>query len=141
MSLFSGEIPALGDAATVNGLKIENVAHLEVVLTATSANANVFIAPVAYKITAIREVHGVVGGSGATVNLEVIPSGTANGSGVAVLATPLSLVTTVNTPQKATLPTNGDLLIIPAGSRLGTVVAGTLTGLGDALLQISVTRV
>lgn len=140
MSLFSGENPQLGSSATVDGLKIQNVAHLDVVLTSTSANANVFIAPTAYKITAVREVHGVVGGSGATVNLEVIPSGTANGSGVAVLPTALSLVTTVNVPHTAVLPTNGDLLIIPAGSRLGTVVAGTLTGLGDALLQISLTR-
>lgn len=138
MSLFSNEVPTLGEGTTVAGLKVQNVAHINVLLVAASTAANVFIAPVAYKVTSVREVHGTAGSTGATVNLEIIPSGTAAGSGATGVITPLALNGTANTPQTATLGTN---TIIPAGSRLGTVLAGTLTGLANGLLEISLARV
>lgn len=140
MSLFSNESPTLSSLATANGQKIQSVDHILVNLSSASVNANVFIAGGdAYKVVGVREVHGVVGGTGATVNLEVIPSGTANGSGTAtVLTAALDLHGAVaNTPQTGTLGTG---TLVPSGSRLGIVMAGTLTGLADGLLEISISR-
>lgn len=137
MSLFSNE--NLADNTQVNGMKIQNVAHLVVPLAAASTNATIFNATVPYRVVSATTIFGTAGGSGATVNLEVIPTGTANGSGTAtVLSAAQALTGTTNTPVKAVL---GAGTLIPAGSRLGTVLAGTLTGLANGVIQLALARV
>lgn len=138
MSLFSNESPVLSPLATANGQKIQSTDHIFVNLSSASVNANVFIAGGdAYKVTNARVVYGTAGSTGATVNLEVIPSGTANGSGTTGVITAVALNGTTNTPVTATL---GTATLIPSGSRLGIVMAGTLTGLANGLLIISISR-
>jgi len=140
MSLFSNESPQLAETATVNGSKIQNVFHISFPLTAASVNSTLFIAPVGYRVQSITETHSVAGGTGATCHLEVIPSGTANGSGTTIAGTTLALTGAANVIQKAT-PTSTTGATIPAGSRLGVVVGGTLTGLAGGVLQVSLVRV
>lgn len=138
MSLFSGENPNLGDLANVSGAKIQSVDHIFVNLSSASVNANVFAAGgVPYKVTGARVVYGTAGSTGATVNLEVIPNGTATGSGTTGVISALALNGTTNTIATATL---GTATLIPGGSRLGIVMAGTLTGLANGLLVISISR-
>jgi len=141
MSLFVNETPELGDATTVNGSKIPTVVHEKIILTASSAtDQNLFIAPVAYKIVKVYEIHGAAGGTSSAVQLEVIHSGTANGSGTTVLASALILTGTANTVQSAS-PATSTKALVPAGSRIGVILSGTLTGLTDCLVEVTLQRV
>lgn len=136
MSLFSNE--NLSSNVTVAGNKIQTEVHLIVPLTATSANQTVFIAPIGYKVTAIRESHGTAGGSGASASLEILTGTTANGSGTAVTGSATALNGTANTVQTI-IPTGA--FTLAAGNRLGVVVAGTLTALANCCFEISITKV
>lgn len=146
MSLFSGEFVKVADASTCGSYKIQNVQDRVVLLSASSASQYVFIAPVNYQVVAVREVHAVAGGSGAAVNLERLTGTTAPGSGIAILTTAVPLNGTANTFQSTaasniivTGGTTGTQL--QAGDRLGIVLNGTLTGLANCVLQISLARI
>jgi hypothetical protein len=143
MSLFTNEYAALNDASKCGAYKIQNIFHLEIPLVAASVTgAVVFIAPTGYQVVAVREVHGVAGGSGATVNLERLTGTTAPGSGTAILSAALVLNGTANTVQTAPAAN-----IVTAAAtlnaldRIGVVLAGTLTGLAGGLLQVSLARI
>lgn len=140
MSLFSGENPNLGTNATVVGQKIQNAEPVSAILTAASVAQPIFIADVPYTVIGATEVHAVVGGSGATVTVEHLTGTQAPGSGTVIFSAPLSLLTTVNTVQKATLTTTTSALKLAAGDRLNTIFAGTLTGLAGGFLQLSLVR-
>jgi hypothetical protein len=146
MSLFRGEIAYLGDASYCGPNKILNAVHQVVNLSASSATTEyVFICPSNYAVIAVREVHAVAGGSGATVNLERLTGTTAPGSGIAILTTAMALNGTANTVQ-STAPSN---IITTGGTsgtqlqaldRLGIVLSGTLTGLANCVLEITLAR-
>jgi hypothetical protein len=140
MSLFSGENPTLGSNATCGGQKIQNAEPVSVILTASSVAQPIFIADVPYTIIAANEVHAVVGGSGATVTVEHLTGTQAPGGGTVIFTAPLSLTSTINTVQKATLATSAATLKLAAGDRLNTIFAGTLTGLAGGYLQITLAR-
>lgn len=147
MSLFSGEFVKVADTSTCGPYKIQNTVHIEIPLSATSATTEyAFIAPVPYQVVAVREIHAVAGGSGAAVNIERLIAGTAPGSGIAVLTTAMALNGTANTSQSTaasniinTVGTAGTQLL--AGDSLGIKLSGTLTGLANSVLQITVARV
>lgn len=136
MSLFSGETPQLGEATTVGSYKVQNIFHITFPLVAATANTVVFVAPAAYKVVAVREVHGTASASG-TVQLEKLTGTQASGAGTVLLGPALSTATTANTTQTGVLLTGINLA---AGDRLGVVVGGTGTGLANGLLQISLAR-
>lgn len=136
MSLFSNE--NLSSGVTVAGEKIQTSVHLVVSLSATSVNQTIFIAPVAYRITSIRESHGTAGGTGAAASLEVLTGTTANGSGTAVTGSSTLLTGTANTVQ-VVIPTAGT--VVAAGARLGLVVTGTLTALANSCFEVVLTKV
>jgi hypothetical protein len=147
MALFTGEYVAVAGNSLAGAYPIVNLQHFTVNLSASSAtNEYVFVAPVPYTVVAVREVHGVAGGSASAVNLERLVSGTAPGSGIAILTTAMPLNGTANTPQSTaasniitTLGTTGTQL--QAGDSLGINLSGTLTGLANSVLQISVAKV
>jgi hypothetical protein len=147
MSLFRGETVYVADASYCGAYKIQNILYIDIDLVAASATRGyTFIAPVPYQVVAVREIHAVAGGSGATVNLERLVAGTAPGSGIAILTTAISLVTTANTSQSTaasniitTAGTSGTQLA--AGDSLGFVLAGTLTGLANCTVQVSLVKV
>ena len=84
---------------------------------------NFFIADRAWKIISISEVHRVVG-TGGSVQVEKLTSGTAKDSGTDLLTTAFSLTASVNVPRFGTLTATKANLIIKRGDRLGTVISG-----------------
>lgn len=143
MSLFTGEFVAVADSSTCGPYKIQNVVHLELNIAAASGTTgNLFICPTGYQVVAVREIHAVAGGSGATVQIEKLSGTTAPGSGTAILTAALALNGTANTLQTA--PAANITLSAAtgkAGDRYGYVLAGTLTGLANCLVQVSIARV
>lgn len=143
MSLFTGEFVAVADSSTCGPYKIQNVVHLTLNLAAASGTTgNLFICPTGYQVVAVREIHAVAGGSGATVQIEKLSGTTAPGSGTAILTAALALNGTANTLQTA--PAANITLSAAtgkAGDRYGYVLAGTLTGLANCLVQVSIARV
>lgn len=140
MSLFTNETPSLGINTLVGGLKAQNTEYLEVYLSASSTNYTSFIAPVAYKVIGVAEVHGTAGGSGATVNLENLTGTTANGAGNTILTTGLALTGAANTVQTTAASNLNGYSNVAAGSRIGVVVSGTLTGLANCCVHVVLAR-
>jgi hypothetical protein len=142
MSLFSGEFVSVADGSKAGGLKIMNADHLDIQLSAASVTGQViFIPPVGYTIAAVREVHAVAGGAGATVNIERLTGTQAPGSGAAILTAPIVLTGAANTVQSTAL-TNivATAASLNALDRLAVVLAGTLTGLANCTLQVSLVK-
>lgn len=140
MSLFSGENPVLGSNSTCGGQKIQNAEPVSAILVAASVAQPIFIADVPYTVIGATEVHAVVGGSGATVTVEHLTGTQAPGAGTVIFTAPLSLTSTINTVQKATLSATASALKLAAGDRLNTIFAGTLTGLAGGYLQLTLVR-
>lgn len=143
MSLFTGEFVAVADSSTCGPYKIQNLIHQVFNLAAASATTgNFFIAPTGYRVVAVREIHAVAGGSGATVQIEKLTGTTAPGSGTAVLTTAMPLNGTANTLQSTAL-TNIILAAstAAAGDRFGFLLAGTLTGLANCIVEVSLARI
>lgn len=135
MSLFSGENPVLGTGTTVQGVKPQLYEHIVIPLSATSVAQYVFISPGAYKVASVRTVFATTSTSG-TLNVEKLTGTQAPGSGVAVLAAPALLSGTVNTDVSSALNATASNYTLAAGDCLATVIAGTMTGLANALLVI-----
>ncbi len=103
------------------------IEEITVPLSATSPSQSIFIADDNYQVVGVQAVPDVIGGSGATVTVEVLTGTQAPGAGVAQLTAPLALNGTAHQVVTGTLiaaPTTA-----AAGNRIGIVMAGTLTGL------------
>lgn len=141
MGLFSGEVLHGVKETSVgypNGAKIMNSEVITVPLTASSTSAAVFIADNDYQIMGVSAVFKTASSSGA-LNVEVRNSGTAAGSGTAVLTSTLSLAGTADTIVSGT-PTNINTATVRKGQIIGTVISGTMTSLANALATITLTR-
>lgn len=103
--------------------------RIPVPLTASSVDSNVFIADRAYVIVQIEEVHSVVGGASAAVQVRKCSGTTAPASGTAVAQATFDLTATINTTQTATLSATAADYTLADGDRLAIDVGGTLTGL------------
>lgn len=136
-------------AVLLNGKAVPAGTHtftFKMAANASLENQQFCIVPFACRVTKITEVHSAAGthGSAVTAYIEKLTSTTAVGSGIA-LHTAVSMKTTANTPQTATLSTlhkRGELstdLDLAAGDRLGIVFTGTLTTLAGVVFTISVT--
>lgn len=94
---------------------------------ATAGNYGVFfIAPRAMTIMWVAESHQVASTSG-TLNLEILSSGVAPGSGDSVLGTAFDLSATADTPQTAEGTDLTSTRVLSPGDRLALVDGGTLT--------------
>lgn len=109
-------------------------------LLAASVDKWIFVADRAYKVVSVREVHSVVGGSGAVVRpRKVTAAGTAapgDAAGATVkelTAADIGLETTINVSQDAGLSATVADLNLAAGDKIGLNFGGTLTGLVGSL--------
>lgn len=105
---------------------------------ATAANYDVFFtAPRPVEIMEVWETHRVAGTDGGAVelNLEILDSGEALGSGDEVLKTDFNLKSTINTPVSKSGFDLTSTRVLTAGQRLALKDTGTLT----AVAGLSVT--
>lgn len=120
----------------------KRVYEFPIPLTANSVTSYVFTATQKCQIRRVREIHSVVGGASATVQLAkctVTPSTQvvqAPGSGTNMLTAAISLTNTINTVQTPALVTSGTTIILEPGDCISIVMAGTLTGLVSNLTLV-----
>lgn len=91
-----------------------------------------------YVVSSATASFGTASSSG-TLQVEVATGTQAIGSGTNQLASTVSLSGTANTPVFGTLATT--LTPITAGSRLNLIFAGTVTGLANAVINVSLQRI
>lgn len=111
---------------------------------ATAGNySQFFICPAACVITGFQESHTTAGSdtSAVTLQLEKLVSTIAPGSGLAVLATPLSLKTTANVPQTGAFPVTPGNRSLVLGDRLALLLAGTPTSVANLTVNLELTLV
>lgn len=103
-------------------------------MTAASVDENLFVADRAYQVIDVKEVHSVVGGSGAVVTPRKItdtsaPGAAASATVVELTVAAIDLTTTINTVQDPALSATPADLLVAAGDRIALNFAGTLTNL------------
>lgn len=114
--------------ATEKNILNQNIFHIagdlmqDVEAADAGSYGNFFVADDSWQVISITEVHRVVG-TGGTVQVEKLTSGTAKGSGLNLLATAFSLTASVNVPRFGTLTTTKADLILRRGDRLGSKTA------------------
>lgn len=106
---------------------------------ATASNYGVFwIAPVACYINTFREVHQTAGTDGGTVSLQLekLTSGVAPDSGSTMLASALSLKSTINTVQNGTITSTSANRTLAVGDRLCMKDSGVLTSVANVTVMV-----
>jgi hypothetical protein len=134
----SGNLTPAGSVLQPNGsgvaTKIPRSVEVTLPLSATTPSSTVFIADDNYLITQVQVVVSVVGGSGATIKVEVNTGTQAPNSGTAQTGAQDLAGLTPNTVTNVALTAQ---TAIAAGNRVGIVMAGTLTGLvGNLTIQL-----
>jgi len=120
--------------ASGTATKVPRSVEVTLPLSATTPSSTVFIADDNYLITGVQVVVSVVGGSGATITVEVNTGTQAPGSGTAQTGAQDLHSLVVNTVTAVTLTAQ---TAIASGNRVGIVMAGTLTGLvGNLTIQL-----
>ena len=98
-----------------------------------------------YKVLGVSIYYATAASGAATLALEIVPAGTANGSGTNVLSATnygLNTALTANTPSSLALNSNVDNLLFAPNSRLNAILGATATtGLVDLCLCVYVSRV
>lgn len=124
------------DSFTVAGVKAPDEIVLEATLDAASVDKHMFIANRAYEVTSVREIHSVVGSTGADVRprkilaASVSAPGATAGANVKELTTAvLDLTATADTHVSGTLSATAADLKFAAGDKLSLLFSGTLTNL------------
>jgi hypothetical protein len=105
-------------------------------LLAASVDKWMFVADRPYQVTGVREIHSVVGGSGAVVRPRKVTAAGTDAPGAAagttvkeLTAADIGLETTINTTQSPALSATAADLLLAAGDKIGLNLGGTLTGL------------
>lgn len=105
-------------------------------LLAASVDKWMFVADRAYRVVGFREIHSVVGGSGAVVRPRKVTAAGTDAPGAAAGATvkelttaDIDLTTTINVTQTPTLTATAADALLAAGDKVGLNFGGTLTGL------------
>ncbi len=103
---------------------------------ATAANYDrFFTAPAKCVVDSVVATWSTASSSG-TLNVEKVPSGTAQGSGTDLLSSTIDTSGSANTNNTGTLETTKATVELAAGDSLATVNSGTLTSLVN--LQVTV---
>lgn len=108
--------------------------QVSIPINASSVDGHAFIADDAYQVVSIREIHNVVGGSGAQVVVKKCTGTTAPASGTALHATAIDLTATINTNITPALVATTATLQLAATDKLAMDFSGTLTGLNGVLV-------
>lgn len=105
-------------------------------LLAASVDKWMFVADRAYEVIGFREIHSVVGGSGAVVRPRKIAAATTAAPGASVAAgitelttADIGLETSINVSQTPTITATAADALLAAGDKVGLNFSGTLTGL------------
>lgn len=123
-----------------NGAVVDRRKHITHAFDANSVSDVFWTADARYVIETVNARFRVAGGAGATLQLEVVPSGTAPEGGTDQLAAVIDLENgTVNTNLPGTLIASPT--VINPGDGLGVVLAGTLTNLAGASVTVTLKRV
>ena len=109
-------------------------------LMAASVDKWMFVADRAYQVIGFREVHSVVGGSGAVVRPRKVTDATAPGAAAGATVKELTtadidLTTTINTVVTPTITATAADALLAAGDKVGLNFGGTLTGLVGELIM------
>ena len=105
------------------------------------------IAPLgsSYRVLGVSVYYSAAAAGAATVALENVPAGTANGSGANILSATnyaLNTALTANTPSALALNANVDNLTLTPNSRINVILGATSTAsLADFTLSIYLARV
>lgn len=115
------------DSLTVGGNKIPQTLFLPVPLTASVLTQAIFVADRDYQLTSAKCSYSIAASLLGTFQVSVDTGSDAPGSGTSQLSSAIDLSGTVNTAKTGTLI--GTPTTIASGSRISTVLGGTLTGL------------
>ena len=127
--------PALVDVKAVRESFAVSIA-LPGATAATAANYGSFwVAPAKCVVDSITYSFSANSSSG-TVEVEKVPSATAQGSGTNLQTATVSLSTGANTNQAATLSATAATLELASGDRLALEDGGTLTSLTDLVCTV-----
>jgi hypothetical protein len=109
-------------------------------LLAASVDKFVFMADRPYQVTAVKEIHSVVGGASAAVRPRKItaaatdaPGATAGTTVKELTTAAIDLTATINTTQTPALSATAADLLLATGDKLALDFSGTLTGLVGAI--------
>lgn len=128
---FDGVSVPSGDSLLANGVPIREVVSFNLQAAHATAAGWLFRADRAYRVVGVHEKHAVVGGASSTLALRKITTdGTAPNAAIGanvkeLLTTPISLTSTVNTLQNATLVATAADLLLAAGDWIAYNPAGT----------------
>jgi hypothetical protein len=125
-------------------LSVASATGQRVVLTtellAASVDKWMFVADRAYIVTAVNEVHSVVGGAAAAVRPRKITAASTAAPGAVVAAgiteittAAIDLTAAINVSQTAALSATASDFTLAAGDKIGLDFSGTLTGLVGSL--------
>lgn len=103
------------------------------------ATQSFFVATRPMIVTGIQEIHSTKGTNGSAVTIDVYKDTSTNapGAGTAMTTATLSLKSTINTVQSATLATSAATLRLAAGDRLSIKTSGTLTAVAGVVLVVT----
>jgi hypothetical protein len=134
-------VASTADGLSQNGNKVADEFAVVTDLMAASVDKWVFVADRAYQVIGFKEVHSVVGGSGAVVRPRKVTAagtaapGDAAGATVKELTTAdIDLTATVNVVQTPTVSATAADMLLAAGDKIGLNLGGTLTGLVGQLV-------
>lgn len=143
-----GPVPAQTTVRTTSLSQAESAAGVETKATpyeelqfplfASTVSQAIFIADDTYQVVSVKAVPNVIGGAGATVQVEKVTGTGAPGTGVNQLTAAIPLNGVAHTVLSGVVKAVPDTLNV--GDRLGIVMAGTLTGL-VGMIVVAVKRV
>jgi hypothetical protein len=127
-------VEAAGFNAWNTGGGVAAARSVGIPLTGTMVDQHVFVADRAYKVSAINEIHSVVGGAGANVRPRKITDtsapGAVAGATVKELTTAVfDLTAVINTTQTGVLSATAADLLLATGDKIALDFSGTITGL------------
>lgn len=129
------------DALTEGGVIVPTSIVITRVLNALDLSQAIFVADVAYQVTAMRVVWGVAGGAGAVLSIEKLTGTTAPGGGTTMLTGTIDITATANTVTSGALVATASTLQLAAGNRIGVVLGGVLTGLLGCCVTVILKRI
>src|SRR5690348_12916128 len=147
---MTGGASGFGPGQLVKGPKVPAYHMVSVALSATSVSQTAFLAPLAnntfgqYKFEYATVTFGTQSTSG-TLQIEKATGTQAIGGGTNLLQATLALSGTANTPTdssgSAAPVANPNTLTLAGGDRVNLIIAGTMTGLANAMVTLVFSRV
>jgi hypothetical protein len=137
---FASAAVNASDGLTVNSV----IVPTEMAITIPEGNLTskaIFTADAAWKVTAIREIHSVLGDAGNTYNIEKLTSGTAPGSGTNCMSSTGSISSTVNVPASPALSATPSDYTLAAGDSLGVKLSANHPGALLGVITVYLKRV